>query len=388
MKAILILFTKKHFINIFSAAFLLFIGALFVFKYSVRYGSVFVLSPVLFITAGILLLFIINKKSQTYDTTFTTKQLFPVLGFLFLVTVSMAFIPQSTRVGRFPAMLEWLSNFQQGIFPYGTKTNPSGFPVLFFLASPFYLIGDAGYLEVFGLFLFMMLLLKSVKTKKEYYLKMFLLLFLPTTFYELIVRSELFTNTVLIISLFFLAEQKLHEQERNISFFILALMFGFFLSTRLIAFLWFAMFLLFFFRNNLKNGVIFLAIALSVFLLSLLPFYLWNAETFINKGPFAVQTIYLPKWIFFVFPFFVLYAGWMIADFQELLFTSGVLTILLVSISMMVTIGDVGISEAIFNSRFDISYYALSVPFFILALKEYKIDWFLGKVYPNEIQKL
>ncbi|MDP3148831.1 MAG: hypothetical protein Q8N83_06840 [Ignavibacteria bacterium] len=375
------MFTKKHFINIFSAAFLLFIGALFVFKYSVRYGGLFVLPPVLFITVGILLLFFIDKKSEAYNTAFSAKQLLPVLGFLLLVTVSMAFIPQSTRVGRFPAVLEWLSNFQQGIFPYGTKANPSGFPFLFFLASPFYLIGDAGYLEVFGLFLFLILLIKSVKTKKEYYVKMLLLLFLPTTFYELAVRSELFTNTVLIISLFFLAEQKLNEQKKTISFFVLALMFGFFLSTRLIAFLWLAMFLLFFFRNNLKNGAVFLAISLSVFLLSLLPFYLWNAEIFLNKGPFAVQTIYLPKWIFFIFPFFVLYIGWMIADFQELLFASGVLTFLLVSISMMITIGDVGISEAIFNSRFDISYYALSVPFFILALKEYKVDLFLGKVF-------
>ena len=74
----------------------------------------------------------------------------------------------------------------------------------------------------------------------------------------------------------------------------------------------------------------------------------------------------------------------MIADFQELLFASGVLTFFLVSISFLMTIGDIGISEAIFNSRFDISYYVLSVPFFILALKEYKVDWFLGKVYPNE----
>lgn len=374
------MFTKKHFINIYSAAFLLFIGALFVFKYSVRYGSVFLLSPVLFITGGILLLFFINKKSEADNSAFTAKQLLPVLGFLLLVTVSMAFIPQSTRVGRFPAVLEWLSNFQQGIFPYGTKTNPSGFPFLFFLASPFYLVGDAGYLEVFGLFLFLMLLLKSVKTKKEYYVRMFMLLFLPTTFYELAVRSELFTNTVLIISLFFLAEQKLNEQEKNISFFVLAFMFGFFLSTRLIAFLWLAMFLLFFFRNNLKNGAIFIAIALSVFLLSLLPFYLWNAETFINKGPFAVQTIYLPSWIYFIFPIIVLYVGWMIADFQELLFASGVLTFLLVSISFIMTMGDVGMSEAFFNSRFDISYFILSVPFFILALKEYRVDRFLGKV--------
>ncbi|PIS45085.1 MAG: hypothetical protein COT22_07115, partial [Ignavibacteria bacterium CG08_land_8_20_14_0_20_37_9] len=114
--------------------------------------------------------------------------------------------------------------------------------------------------------------------------------------------------------------------------------------------------------------------------LSLLPFYLWNAETFMNKGPFAVQTIYLPVWIYFIFPLLVLYAGWMIADFQELLFASGVLTFLLVSISFIMTIGDVGMYQAYSNSRFDISYYILSIPFFILSLKEYKVDWFLGKV--------
>ncbi|MCK9425493.1 MAG: hypothetical protein M0Q21_05580 [Ignavibacteriaceae bacterium] len=375
------MFTKKHFINNFSAAFLLFIGALFIFKYSSRYGNIFVLSPILYIVGGILLLSFINKKITSQKNGFSKGYLISIVGAIAVVALLLAFIPQSTRVGRFPAMVEWLSNFQQGIFPYGTKTNPSGFPFLFFLASPFYLLDDAGYLEVFGLFLFLVLLLKSIKTKKEYWVKMLLLLFLPTTFYELIVRSELLTNAVLVISLFFLAEQKLNENKKNISFIVLALLFGFFLSTRLIVFLWLAMFLLFFFRNNLKNGVIFFTISLSVFLLSLLPFYLWNAETFLSKGPFAVQTIYLPKWIYFVFPLLVLYIGWMIADFQELLFASGVLTFLLVSISFLMTIGHVGMGEALFNSRFDISYYIFSVPFFILALKEYKVDWFLGKVF-------
>lgn len=345
-----------------------------------RYGSVFILSPFLYLAAGVLLLHFVDKKIKSRKNDFSKGYLLSIVGAIAIAALLLVFIPQSTRVGRFPAMMEWLSNFQNGIFPYGTKANPSGFPFLFFLASPFYLLGDAGYLEVFGLFLFMMLLLKSVKTKKEYWVKILLLLFLPTTFYELAVRSELFTNTVLVISLFFLAEQKLNEHEKNISFIVLALLFGFFLSTRLIAFLWLAMFLLFFFRNNLKNGIIFFAIALSVFSLSLLPFYLWNAETFLNKGPFAVQTIYLPRWIFFIFPFLVLYIGWMIADFQELLFASGVLTFLLVSISFLMTIGDVGMSEAFFNSRFDISYFILSVPFFILALKEYRVDRFLGKL--------
>ncbi|NCQ19594.1 MAG: hypothetical protein GW805_14870, partial [Ignavibacteria bacterium] len=181
------MFTKKHFINNFSAAFLLFVAALFVFKYAIRYGNVFALSTVFFFVGGVFLLFFLNKKIESQSSNFSKRQLFPVLVFLFLIAAAMAFIPQSTRVGRFPALIEWLSNFQQGIFPYGTKANPSGFPFLFFLASPFYLLGDAGYLEVFGLLLFLMLILKSVKTKKEYWVKILFLLLLPTTFYELAV---------------------------------------------------------------------------------------------------------------------------------------------------------------------------------------------------------
>lgn len=374
------MFTKKHFIDIFSAAFLLFIGALFVFKYALRFGNLFAFAPLVFIAVGIALLWLIEKFTSSNNFDFSKWEIITVVGLVVLCAAVMPYIPPATRNGRFPAVVEWLTNFQNGIFPYGTSANPSGFPFLFFLASPFYFLGDAGYFEVFGLVLFLVLLLKSSNTKKEFRFKMFLLLFVPTTFYEVAVRSELLTNSALVISLLFLAEEKLEVDQKNISFFVLALLFGFFLSTRLIVFVWLAMFLLFFFRNNLKNGMIFLAIVLFVFLLSLLPFYLWDAEAFLNKGPFAVQTIYLPKWIFFIFPFFVLYIGWMIADFQELLFASGVLTFLLVSISFLMTIGDVGISEAIFNSRFDISYYVLSVPFFILALKEYRVDRFLGKV--------
>ncbi len=374
------MFTKKHFINIFSAAFLLFIGALFVFKYGLRLGDLFAFSPIIFVLAGILILWLVEKRTTSNNFDFSKWGFIAVAGLVVLCVVAMLYIPQVTRNGRFPAVVEWLTNFQNGIFPYGTKANPSGFPFLFFLASPFYFLGDAGYFEVFGLILFLVLLLKSSNTKKEFRSKMFLLLFIPTTFYEVAVRSELLTNTAIVISLFYLAVEKLNQYKRDLPFFVLALLFGFFLSTRLIVFIWLAMFLLFFFRNNLKNGMLFLAIVLFVFLLSLLPFYLWDAETFINKGPFAVQSIYLPKWIFFIFPFVVLYVGWMIADFQELLFASGVLTFLLVSISFLMTISDVGMNEAIFNSRFDISYYVLSVPFFILALKEYRVDRFLGKV--------
>jgi len=259
-------------------------------------------------------------------------------------------------------------------------------PNNFFVASPVKFSPDARrYLTAVGLFLLAFLIIKSSKTKKEIWLKFIFLLFMPSTLYEFTLKSGQLTNSVFCISLYFFAEQKLNEHEKNISFFIFALLFGIFLSTSLIPFVWLAMFLLFFFRNNLKNGALFLSISLMVFLLSLIPFYLWNAEAFLVKGPFAVQSIYLPKWIFFLFPLLVFYVGWMIADFQELLFASGVLTFLLVSISFVVKICEVGMSEAVFNSRFDVSYYVLSVPFFILALKEYNVDRFLGKVYSHEV---
>jgi len=377
-------FSKKHFINTFSAVFLLFIGALFVFKYGIRYGNVFTTAPIFYIAAIALVLLLADKKLIPFEYHFSKSVLFTVLAVILLVTFVLLSIPLQIRNGRFPAVVEWLTNFKRGFFPYGTETNPSGFPFNFFFAAPFFVLGDAGYLEVFGLSLFLMLLLKSSKTTKEFWVKFLLLICIPTTAYEIAVRSELLANTALVLSLFYLAEQRLDENKIDLPFFVLALLFGFLLSTRLIVFVWLAMFLLYFFRNNLKNGFLFCAIAVGVFVLSFLPFYFWNPAVFLQHGPFAIQSIYLPKLIFYLFPFLVFYVGWMVADFQELLFASGVLTFLLVTISFFTTLAANGFYESVFNSRFDISYYALAVPFFILALKEYKVDWFLGKVYDEK----
>jgi hypothetical protein len=296
----------------------------------------------------------------------------------------MNIIPETTRVGRLPAINEWLGNLINGKFPYRAESNPSGFPFLFFITVPFYLLGDVGYLEVFGLLLFILIIINNANFGKELILKLSLLLFSLPVFYELFVRSELLTNITLFIAVAIPIYTKLSKEDNKLVLGAGAIIMGMLLSTRLIVGLLLFLFLIFIYRNDFKRFFIFGIISFSVFLLTLLPFYLWDAEYFITKGPFSVQLLYLPIWAIVLFVIVIVYAGTIISSLREFFFASGIILFLLTLVSFSITIYNFGITNALFNDYFDISYFIFALPFCILSLEEYKSQENLGRLLADE----
>ena len=133
-------------INIISILLLQFISFLFILKYSVRISHSFFLSIVLaviycaIITTLLLKIDFINLiKSSIFEQ----KMLFILYLFitlLFVIIVNV--VPESSQVGRLPAIKSWLSNLLAGKYPYNSRSNPSGFPFPFFIALPFYPINN------------------------------------------------------------------------------------------------------------------------------------------------------------------------------------------------------------------------------------------------------
>ena len=214
------------------------------------------------------------------------------------------------------------------------------------------------------------IIIKYSITKKEFLIKLLFLLLLPATYYEITVRSELLTNSVFVIGVFFLFEKFRAKEGTNKYYILSAVLLGLLLSTRLIVFLWLVPFIIYYFKYDLRNGLIFISISVTIFLISLIPFYFWSPELFVAKGPISIQIIYLPKWVYILFPVVVFYFGWKVRSFNELLFCLGVLTFMLVTISFAASIFNFGFNEAVFRDRFDISYYIFAVPFLILSLHE------------------
>lgn len=373
---------NKNFINLFSLLALFSISLIFLLKYSSRvtdYTSVII---VVYASVFVLALKFIDSKIKNNTADKIVHSFILFLAVFAIASVVVLISPAETRVGRIAALNSWLKNFEMSIFPYRSEVNPSGFPFLFLLASPFYLLGEAGLFSAMGVAL-LVIQLKSVSNyKKEFFFSVVVLLLLPSTYYELITKSDLLANSALLAIVALLSFKFIKPGSRDIQFFVIAIIAGLFAATRLVSFLILFTIFLFLFRNKLKNGIIFLAVSLSAFILVNLPFLLWDAKYFIERGPLSIQLLYLPMWCYFVFPLLIGYFGWAIVDFQEYFFLNGMTIFLLAVISFISTIIGEGFDSAFYGSRFDISYFILSIPFFLLSLKEYEVDRFLGKIYP------
>jgi hypothetical protein len=68
--------------------------------------------------------------------------------------------------------------------------------------------------------------------------------------------------------------------------------------------------------------------------------------------------------------------GWITADLQEVLFSSGIFLFAVYLLSFISKVAELGWNKNVI----DFSLLMVVIPFLVLAIKEYKVDRFLGKV--------
>lgn len=286
-----------------------------------------------------------------------------------LVIVSVYILPENSRVARLPAMSEWLQCFLHGVFPYGNSTNPSGFPVLFLLAMPFHYLGNYGLLEAAGIWLFGVTILKNRQGNiRTTWTQFLILLLLPTVYYEIVTRSELFFNMSLALAFLAIADFSLTANRINFRFVWMAVAFGLVLSTRLIVAPAYIIFVLYKFKESHKEGVVFSLIAVSTFALTLLPFLMWNPTAFFSRGPLRVQFAHLPGWGVFVTVAVSLIFGYLSKNMKAVASYSGMTIFAAVALGFVWSVCRLGFTQVIFKDRFDIGYFILCVPFLLYGL--------------------
>ncbi len=377
------MFEKRHYINFISLLITAFISGLYFFKYS----SIYLRHPFL-LTATYLFIFIIITFAFSKiknENNFILSRKFLILFSIVIIAVSflwITIIPRFGQIGRLPAIQDWLDRFFTGRFPYNSPFTPSGYPFLFFLSIPFYFIRNIGYLEIVGLILFFYFIFSFSKTSKEILTVIFILLMTPVFYYGIVVRDELFFNMMIPITAIFISEKKFKPEKLNTKFILTAVIFGLALSTRSVVAIIFAIYLPYVFRNDIPKGLIFIAIVLSVFILLLVPFIIWDEKSFMQNGPIAIQSYlsHIPFWSAALFIFISAIVGWVVSDLHEAFFACGIFLFIPVLVSMLIQISQVGFHRAIIGDIFDPSYYIFCIPFFILSIKEYKVDKTLGKI--------
>lgn len=374
------MFTGKKLINIISLILTLFVSILFLIKYTIIYNFYTAVTvPVYFLVITGLIIAagnanldsIINKKIILLKAT-----LFSAAVLIFIIAV-----PRMGEIGRLPALEDWLLYFQNEKFPYNSPYNPSAFPVMFFIAYPLYILGNTGLLEFIGIILFFIILLMQNDTPRGMLIKIIILVTAITTYYEIVTRSELFFNIMLALLIVYICEKFLDTQKINFNFAWTAVVAGLILSTRSIVAFLFIIYFIYKFRNDLKNLIIYGLISLIVFAAFLLPFWLWDPESFISRGPFAIQkySSNLPLTITVIIFIFSVYSGWIISGVKEFLFAGGIILFLAAAVSFIYASSETGFYDTLINDGYDIAYFIFCIPLLILSINDYRVDRFLGK---------
>jgi hypothetical protein len=347
------------------------IGSIFILKYFSRYIDFAEIIAIIYLPLFVTIFIFLSQKIS-YELEFLNKKLF-IVFFIIIVLASIfaiSYLPEKSRVARLPAITSWIEYLFRGQFPWGSPAEPSGFPFLFILAIPFYLIGNIGYIEVLGLILYGFILLRYPgSTNKEIWTRLFILMCLPTFYYEFIVRSELFFNISLVIAFILFVGERISPQKRNVLFFAAAFILGLILSTRSIVAVVFTIYLIFLFRENLLNGIIFLAITFLAFTFTLVPFIVWNSASFYYNGPFIIQLTHFPLWGTIIFFFISIIFGWKAKNIHQVIMFSGVLIFTIVATGFILIVVKEGFYNAIVKDGFDISYFILCIPFLVLSVR-------------------
>ena len=300
-------------------------------------------------------------------------------GALLLIVAAHLFDASHLAVARNAARDAWIGRLLAGEFPYGTDARPSGMPVLFLVALPFHLLGNPGLLQV-AAFLALcagVLFAPRETDKTDVDLRPFLLLLLsPLLLYEVVVRSDLFANMVLLILYARWLNRMLgrpaspgHRHER-LRLFGAGALGGLVLATRLIVLLPLPLSAGRLRRRGPGTTALLAAGLASGFLAAILPFLAWDPARFLSEGPLAIQGAYITPEYVVPIVLVSLFEGIRVRTPGEMWESAALLLFVAILLPFLHTVALTGLDGALFGDRFDISWFAFPLPFLVLALGE------------------
>lgn len=345
------------------------INALFITKYLMRISlSVTLLVLSAYLLAGQLL----PRLAARVGHVGSRSLWFTILGFI-LVLAGMQYLidPYQIQVDRWSAIHNFINYLVHGRYPYMAPTHLGGygspFPVWQFLHIPFYYLNNVG-LSLFAALTFTLYTVKVMYGNKITLCFLACLLYSPAFIYEILVRSDLVANFLLVlavINLLFIKKIELSTHQIQYS-----LVLGILLSTRLAITIPFFIFLLRpFLLLPFRRKVGFVLGVLFIFSLTFFPFLLWNMKSllFFEYNPFILQTRQgSMSGILLLIPVMIYLALSWKDNKMRLYGNIGYGLFLLTAVTFIINMATSG-NYQLFSPTYDISYFSMSLPFIIIA---------------------
>lgn len=355
-------------------SYYLLINEFFILKYSLRFVSLTWAIVVCLLYALGIIFFCFLIKQYRFVSLFNKKAaiIATLTVILLLVLCQSKIDPYTLKVDRWSAIHNFISSLFEGKYPYAAQTHLGGygspFPVLQFFHIPFYLIGNVGMSFVVGVVLFLDGI-RRVFCFKRAFIAFLLLIMSPAFIYEVMVRSDLMTNFLLSAAMI------LYFYHYRLSFrshyVLISIVIGLMASTRLSAVIPFG---IFFLKDFLNSGylrqMLSLAIILIVFILTFLPFLLWNGEMllFFEYNPFVLQSRqgHLSDFLLFI-PLGIWLAMTWKNNISRYAFNTACFMVVLVTVTFVHNMYLHDNWNQLFESAYDITYFNMALPFLIIA---------------------
>lgn len=352
------------------------------FLFAWKYGSrLTVWAPVmaLIFTAGWM--YLIARGAQAQKK-FRWELWLLSLSFLFLFLLFWAadyFIPlESLQVDRWSVISSFWEEALAGRYPYLARSHmgnyPGPMPFYFILTGPFYFLEMLSFFSALGYLLFLTWLWRR-RSEKPVWPGLVLLLGFVPLYWEIAVRSNLFSLSLLVAwSLERAAPAFAKISTRSV---LWALALGLLLCTRSIYALPYLLLLSLLWQGQSRGITLFvLGLVLTAgFSLSFLPLWLWFPEEWSLMNPFIVQGSFLvPPYFILLFLAAALALSRAIHHRGDLLFYGGLILWLCIAAYAGYQMLLHGWEAAYFQSHIDISYFLFSAPFFFLYLMRARPD--------------
>ncbi len=299
-------------------------------------------------------------------------------GSTVVLTVSIAIVlfvvmrqiaPPMTEVARSPAVHQWIVRFFQGEFPYNAETRPSALPFLFILSIPFYLVGEAGLLQITAFMVFSaILLLNPLRKKVDWGASILLLMISPVFLYELVVSSDLFSNMILLLLFGVLLEKSTAREPGPLFALLLGAAGGLVLATRMIVLPVYILLLVHHLRVRREYFAWLIGGSLLGFVTITAPFLFWDELFFLESGPFAIQSSYISAWTIVPIVLLTVLEACRVRSLMQVFSSSAIVLFVAVFIPFLHSLALEGWQGVIFEDRFDISYFAFCLPFLIVSI--------------------
>jgi hypothetical protein len=360
--------------NAFSMLVFCTVNMLFVVKYTSRIGGCYALVLSGAYACFCIALFLCSVRLP--EKLFRRQQAFLIAGaFVLFFLAALWFIKVDTIMNdRWSVIQAFFDDLFQGKYPYLAKSNqdnqPGPFPFYFVLTFPFYLVKEIGLLTLAVFIAYFLFLNKQSAENRALLLQTVLLVTSPAIVYEIVVRSTIFVNMVLVVLYVYWLEKQVLSGERK-RILVPGIVGGFLLSTRAITAIPVVCYLSYSLlrRKDTLTFVKISALMAAGFCLTFAPLLYWGRESFLQNNPIFLQSSFSPIPVTIAFVALSFAGGLFLKSFGNYLRFCGIVLFLIVAVSTVWSAASVGWHRGFYDSKFNISYFIFCLPFLIASLQ-------------------